>query len=234
MKKRLRFFEQDAYVAYDFGELLLEDGRLGVDNTTELAEAEYQFQYAELVRKGDDTPPPEDFVSVRLALPDQGFAPDCFAFGRYDFVSRRFRYAPAQPKTVVQFVPIDLVAGGEQARAQDYRLTRLLACQPAMDLLRSDCELAGLVNHVTGPHFVRPKNIERLDLLENLSPRTGIFRMDELPTRILVTDEVAARVLRGGCTGMEFSDPSNRQRGMRIDRSRTVEGVAESRVHFLE
>jgi len=40
-----------------------------------------------------------------------------------------------------------------------------------------------------------------LALRENLVPRTEIFRLEESSTDILVTDAVAGRVLRAGCTG---------------------------------
>ena len=65
-------------------------------------------------------------------------------------------------------------------------------------------------------------------------PRTEIFRLEESPTYILVTDAVAGRVLRAGCTGMEFSDPANRQGGKRGVHYRTADGIADRRIGFLD
>jgi hypothetical protein len=51
-------------------------------------------------------------------------------------------------------------------------------------------------------------------------------------TNILVTDALAERVLRAGCTGMEFVDPENEQFGPRMLRYRTADGIAERPVHM--
>jgi hypothetical protein len=53
-------------------------------------------------------------------------------------------------------------------------------------------------------------------------------------THVLVTDAVAERVLRAGCTGMEFFDPANRYSGKRVVRYRTADGIAERRIGFLD
>lgn len=120
------------------------------------------------------------------------------------------------------------------ARAQDYRLLHVLARQPAMDLERSACELEDFVNRLTGERKKLPTFIHRFVLMGGLQLRTEIFRLDESPTYILVADAVAERVLRAGCTGMEFSDPDNLQSGTRVERYRTADGIAERRVGFLD
>ena len=56
--------------------------------------------------------------------------------------------------------------------------------------------------------------------------------MQESTTNILVTDALAERVLRAGCTGMEFVDPENEQFGPRMLRYRTADGIAERPVHM--
>jgi hypothetical protein len=167
-----------------------------------------------------------------LALPSRGFAPDYFAFGRYEFCSRRLRDALAQPGNVVQFAPVELVSGGTKAQAQDYRLMRVLARQPAMDLERSQCEVEEFTTLMTNQRVKYASFIERFALPDGLQPHSEIFRIDESPTDILVTDEVAGRVLKAGCTGIEFSHPDDPQKGMRIEHYRTADGIAERRVHM--
>jgi hypothetical protein len=71
-------------------------------------------------------------------------------------------------------------------------------------------------------------------LLDGLVPRTEVFRLDESPSYILATDTLARRVLRAGCTGIEFSDPANLRGGKRVDRIRTADGIAERRIGFLD
>jgi hypothetical protein len=77
-------------------------------------------------------------------------------------------------------------------------------------------------------------NIDGFALRQDLVPHTGIFRLEESPTYIPVTDAVAWCVLRAGYTGMEFSGPANRQGGKRVVHYRTADGIAERRIGFLD
>lgn len=184
------------------------------------------------VLTSDDIPLPDGFPAPRLALPRKGFAPDYFVFGIYHFCSRRLRDARAQPEHVIQFTPVDLVDDGEEARAQDYRLRRVLAQQPAMDLDRSDCKLEDSTNRITGETTKYPRWVERFVLLDGLRAQTEIFRMAETPTDVLVVDALAERVLRARCTGMAFSDPAKLQHAMHVERYRTATGTGERNVGF--
>ena len=135
----------------------------------------------------------------------------------------------------MQFAPLEIVAGGEEVRAQDYRVLRVLANQKAMDLDRSECEIEERVNPITGQlERVPALFTDRFVLLEDLQPRTEIFRLDESPSHVLVADAVAERVLRAGCTGMRFTDPACPRYGMRVVRYRTADGIGEDRVGFLD
>lgn len=78
-----------------------------------------------------DLPLPEGFMRPEVWLPPLDFSPDYFSLAGLTFVSRRFRDALAQPDGVVQYWPIHLARGSEEARAQDYMLFRVLAWQPA-------------------------------------------------------------------------------------------------------
>jgi hypothetical protein len=103
-----------------------------------------------------------------------------------------------------------------------------------MDLGRSDCELEDWVNRITGEASKRPGYIRRFALFDDLSAATDIFRIAESPSYILATDDLAGRVLRAGCTGVEFNATDNLRTGTRVERYRTVDGVAERRVDFLD
>ena len=227
----LWFMEEDPYVSYDLGEALVRDASLGVLNTHDLGMSEYDLAIA----TGDgDSFWPENFPLPVAALPDWPFAPDFWRFGSYDFASRRLRDALAQPVDVIQFLPFDLVRASVAARAQDYRWMRVLPRQPAMDIARSDCEVADYVDGLTGKPGKYLREIDRFALLEGVVPLTEIFRLDESPSYILATDALAGRVLRAGCTGIEFSDPANLRGGKRIVRIRTADGIAERRIGFLD
>lgn len=111
---------------------------------------------------------------------------------------------------------------------------RILARQPAMDLERSECDLEDCVNPITGVPQQVPSFIIRIALLDGLQPRTEIFRVDESSSNVLVTDALAERVLRAGCTGVEFIHPACRRHGPRVVRYRTPDGIGERCVHMLD
>jgi hypothetical protein len=109
---------------------------------------------------------------------------------------------------------------------------RVIAKQQAMDFQRSDYRKEEYINRITGEVEIWPAFIRRFVLLEGLKPATEIFRIHESPTNILVTDALTERILRAGCTGMEFVDPENMQVGPRMLRYRTANGIAERPVHM--
>jgi hypothetical protein len=223
--------KEDPDINFVFGEALVQDATLGVLNTGELLDAEYDL----LDKTGDfDGPWLAGFPLPVAALPDWPFAPDFWTFGRYEFASRRLRDALAQPGDTLQFLPFDLVRASAAALAQEYRWMRVLTSQEALDLARCDCTIEDVPHAVTGEPVRLLSNIDLFALRHDLAPRTEMFRLAESPTYIFVTDAVAGRVLRAGCTGMEFSDPANRQSGKRIDRYRTADGIAERRIGFLD
>jgi hypothetical protein len=50
----------------------------------------------------------------------------------------------------------------------------------------------------------------------------------------MVTDALAERVLRAGCTGMEFRHSEDERWGEHIVHFRTSDGIGERRVGFLD
>ncbi len=231
---QLWFMGVDPDTLWDLGEHLVKDERLGLLNDAEIERALYDLQTRTNSLTSDDVPLPMGFPAPRIALPECGFAPDFFTFVGYSVCSLKLRAALAQPEDVIQYTPVQIVAGDDEVYKQDYRLLRVLARQKAMDLDRSECELEDWVNRITGipqrvPHF-----IDRFVLLDDLRPETEIFRVDESSSYILVTDALAERVLRAGCTGLEFTDPACPRHGPRILRYRTADGIGERRVHMLD
>jgi hypothetical protein len=101
-----------------------------------------------------------------------------------------------------------------------------------MDVKLSDCKPQPWTNRITGASELRPTFLMRIVLVEGLLPKTDIFRIDASSTDILVTDKIAERVLRSGCTGIEFADPSNLRFDQRIIRYRTAVGAGERRIDF--
>ena len=217
-----------------FTRLLARDPSLRVTNGSELDIRKSRIRQATNNWAARNFLLPDDFPMARIALTQTDFAPDYLSQGGFEFCSMRLRDALAQPPEVVQFLPIEVVAGGEAVRAQDYMRMHILAQQPAMDIARSDCELEEVTHRVTGRVFTRVAWINRFVPLDGLEPRTEIFQPAEAPGRILSTDALAVRVLAAGCTGLEFQDPAVPWHGMRVERIRTTTGIAERRVGFLD
>jgi hypothetical protein len=222
----LWIFGYDVSISAKFDWYKARNHKLGMHNQKERSSALWALKAG----MGHPYPPdivlPDDFPPVRLALPEKGFSPDYFGYGGDKFCSRRLREAMDLPEGVVQFMPVDLVAGGAQVRAQEYQLMRVIAHQPAIDLERS------VYDEIDGPDEYpgQPRRITwvgRYVFLDGLRPATEIFRTDETYAVIFVTDALAERVLRAGCTGMEFCDPTLPQHGDRLLRYRTATGVAE-------
>lgn len=223
----------DATISARFGRLLLRDASLGVHNTGDLNKA-YDDAWRALGWNAVSLPLTSAWPRPRLSLTETDFAPDYFYQDGYHFCSRRLRDALAQPTDVVQFLPIDLVAGGEAVRAQDYAMMHILARQPVVDLARSDCRVEEITQRVSGRTLRIVTWVDRLALLDGLEPLSGIFRLQEMKSWTMVTDALAARVLHAGCTGLEFCAPEIDRGGKHVERCRTKTGIAERRVGFLD
>ncbi len=223
-------FRSDVWVVEKLGRFLLRDEKVGLKNWTELERAAFNVRKLAGGIPIDDMMLPGDFPLSQIALPDKGFAPDYFNLSGYKFASARLREVLAQPEGIVQFVPIDLISGGEMVRTQDYKLMRVIAQQKAMDLERSTYTRRTRVDPRTGEQICYASSIDQIVLLKDLRPNSDIFRIAESLVDIMVTDRLAERLLRAGCTGMEFTNPEDPRWGNRIKHFRTVDGVGERRV----
>lgn len=228
--------EEDLRTSAKLDALMSKESLLGARNSSKLDAREREIRMATNNWSGGNFVPPDDFPLVRLALSRTEFAPDYLNIGPHSFCSRRLRDVLALPQDVVQFLPVEVIAGNEEGRAQDYREMHVLAQQPAIDLERSGCVMEEITHTVTGEAIPLIDSMKRLVLLKGLQPGSDLFRVGEATSLTLVTDALAARVLQSGCTGMEFREPGHPpfDVGMYIERYRTTTGVAERRVGFLD
>jgi hypothetical protein len=196
---------EDLYTSFTFGNMCVKDETIGIDN-----EREMDKSYRKIAENFDRSLyhyvrlPPEFPVPI-MHFPSSGFAPDYFSFGSVDFCSARLRDALAQPSDVIEYTPIDLRCDGAKAIAQEYQRMRILAVQPTMDMQRSLYESQEWVHPETGETSIWIREIEKLVLQEGFRPRTEIFCIEEHNLPVLATDALAERVLKAGCTGLEFS-----------------------------
>ena len=194
-------------------------------NQKEFEEDLFNLYHSQSVKIPGDMRFPDGFRAPILSLPPLDFEPDLFSMSGVSFVSRRFREALAQPDNVVQYWPVELARSSDEARAQDYMHMRVLACQASMDLERSDYDTIEGRNQHTGETFTTVSMLTRFVPLAGLVPRTEVFRSSEADDTILVVDSVAERVMRAGCTGVEFRDPETCWIDGVAERHRTADGV---------
>lgn len=151
-----------------------------------------------------------DVVPV-LEIPDASFGLDFFSDGGI-FVSRRLVDALALPAGVASFVEADTARCPEEVRALGYRLMTIEIEGDAVDPQRSD---GGMVDVLTDDGDIVSRWEMRLPQPNTPAPRVT-WREDYLPPADLfrivgtgwngVTDELAARVLAAGLTGLNFVD----------------------------
>lgn len=167
----------------------------------------------------------DDYTPLQLNLPDGDWpAPDHFTFGLFNFVSARLRDALALPPDDVQYLAIELAAGGARAIAQDYRLFRPLRHQAAMDGPRSLFGAYG--EQVNGPPPIGERWFLRtLAIRTDLVPCADLFWVDEAPATLLATDALALRVIKAHCTGIRFRDPLTLSYSDGFIRERSARGV---------
>ena len=170
-----------------------------------------------------------DFPRLRIALPEAG-VPDFFGAGAEMFASRKLRDALAQPPDVVQYVPIELAAGGPSVIAQDFKWMRVLVDHPAMD--REQSKYSTLEGD-DAPKKSPPKRammIEKFVFIPDFRAPCEIFSVQEAMLTWVASDALAERVLRAKCTGIEFCEPETVGIWRGIRRFRTLKGIGERTV----
>ncbi len=168
---------------------------------------------------------PSDFIRPELRMPSSGFAPDYFRVGRVTFASRRLRAALSQSPAAVQYHPVSITGGGEEARSQDYLWMNIIACHKAIDLTRSLYEMGGGTVSTTGEKFQYIQSYERMVFRDDIPPGAELFRVAEDLVTVLASDALAERVMRTGCTGIAFEAPETHRSLGPIHRYRTATGV---------
>lgn len=171
--------------------------------------------------------PPDDFDPFVVKLPREHWnPPDYVDFGGFPLVSRRFRDAVGDLPDAIQYLPVTVLDGGKPALAQQYRLLNILAAQPALDLARSGQGKPDRMR-IGGRTYRAPRLVDSYLLLPNIVPATEIFHESQLPGVSIATDAFAERVMKAGCTGIEFIDPATFSVLNGNLRYRTADGIAE-------
>ncbi len=158
--------------------------------------------------------------SAKLALTLETFDRDCFYWGSFTFVSEKMRNAMALGPSDIQYFDVDASESAPLPRSKNYRILHIPVTEDASDPINSDY----ICRHLPDGSTVQTGMPLRVVFRQDAEPAHEIF-YDKLFRVIYCTDEFALRILKAGCPGAYFFDPSH-PRG-NFERLRTLRGVEE-------
>lgn len=165
----------------------------------------------------------DGLLAAKLALTLESFELDCFHWDGFTFVSEKMRHAMALGPSDIQYFDVDASESAPLTRSKNYRIIHVPVTEDVADLENSDY----ICRH-------RPNG----SIVTTGMPLSLLFRGDAEPTHeifyekhfnvIYCTDEFALRVLRAGCSGARFFDPSHPfGNDIRLRTLRGVEGISK-------
>jgi hypothetical protein len=158
--------------------------------------------------------------TAKLRLTLENFDFDCFPRSSFTLVSEKMRSAMALGPNDVQYFDVDASQSARLPQSKHYQIMHIPVTEDVSDPENSDY----LCQHLPDGSVMAG------------SPLAVAFRSDAEPTHEIFydrffkapycTDELALRVLRAGCTGIRFFDPT-RPFGGDASAFRTVRGVEQ-------
>ncbi|HWF77791.1 MAG TPA: DUF1629 domain-containing protein [Caulobacteraceae bacterium] len=165
--------------------------------------------------------------AAELVLTLEDFDKDFFRWGGSMFVSERMRDVMALGRSEARFFEVDASRSAPLPRSKNYQIM-----QPEMTDDVSDPERSVYkVTRFSPRQPLTPAYIRGIALRPEAAPKHELFFDRFFSTELFCTDAFASRVLRGGCTGVRFVDPSTCVMDGRL--CRTVRGI-ERIVDFVD
>jgi hypothetical protein len=152
-----------------------------------------------------------------LVIKQEHFETDFFTWGRFMFVSERMRKVMALPPSEVRFFEIDDSQSAPRPRSMNYQLMQPDVVEDVGDVERSKYQVIPVEGFPP-----RPPDVSRLVFRPDAAPKHDLFFDRFFSIELLCTDAFAMRILRAGCTGAKFVDPSDYFGDVRV---RTLRGV---------
>ncbi|MFI4976381.1 MAG: imm11 family protein [Caulobacterales bacterium] len=159
------------------------------------------------------------FPITQLKLTLETFDADYFAWGGRDFVSERIRDVIGPDSSAVRFFEVDASQSAPLPRSKNYQIMEVAVAEDVSDPERSDYRMVPC-----GPdRLLAPIDVRHYAFRPDAAPTYDLFH-DRFFGTLLCTEAFALRILKSGCTGMRFRDPSLNQ-----GRSfyRTLRGIEE-------
>jgi hypothetical protein len=162
----------------------------------------------------------DGLLAVKLALTLENFDLDCFHWNDFTFVSEKMRCAMALGPGDIQYFDVDASESSPLPRSKNYRTIHVPVTEDVADPEDSDY----ICHHRPDGSVVATGMPLSVVFRRDVEPTHEIF-YDKLFNVIYCTDEFALRVLRAGCSGAFFFDPSHSSGN--DTRLRTLRGVEE-------
>jgi hypothetical protein len=196
----------DAHNWYRFAERASEP--TGMLNHSDYANLDYELakKYGMLACSRVRLPADRPQFIVSFPLSNYSFLPDFFSGPLETYCSARLRNAMALPPDSVDYVPIVVQSQDPAVHRQDYQIMRVLAEQPAIDLERSNVEMVEHTDPHIGGVYTEIDFALSIVLVDGFQAKSDLFRPAEWPFSVFATDALAERVMKAGCTGIEFGD----------------------------
>jgi hypothetical protein len=156
--------------------------------------------------------------TAKLELTLEDFDVDCFMEGSFTLVSEKMRSAMALGPTDVQYFEVDASRSARLPQSKHYQIMHIPVTEDVSDPENSDYTY---YHHSDGSISGGSPNV--VAFRPDAEPKHEIF-YDRFFKLIYCTDELALRVLRAGCSGIRFFDPT-RSFGGPASVFRTVRGL---------
>ena len=165
----------------------------------------------------------EPFPIVQLAITLPEFDADCFRWNAFTFISERMRDAMALGPAEIQYFDVDASASAPLPRSKNYKVMNIPITEDISDPALSNYQMRRLTPDT--PEV--PILVHEIAIQPDARPTHHLFWDKFFRGYVFCTDALAMRVLRAGCTGVRFFDPS-RMSLIRPKRFRTLRGVEET------
>jgi hypothetical protein len=165
--------------------------------------------------------------TAELVLTLEDFDKDFFKWGGSMFVSERMRDVMALPRSAARFFKVDSSRSAPLPRSKNYQIMQPEMTDDVSDPKRSVYEMT----RFSPRQPLTPAYIRGIAIRPDAAPKHELFFDRFFSTELFCTDAFASRVLRGGCTGARFVDPSTCMMDGRL--CRTARGI-ERIVDFVD
>jgi hypothetical protein len=162
----------------------------------------------------------DGLLAAKLTLTLENFDLDCFYWEGLTFVSEKMRHAMALGPSDIQYFDVDASESAPLPRSKNYQIMHVPVTEDVSDPINSDY----ICRHLPDGSVVQTGMPLVAVFRQDAKPAHGIF-YDKLFRVIYCTDEFALRVLKVGCPGAYFVDPSHPFGN--VTRLRTLRGVEE-------